>query len=183
MHLIFLVTIIGFSQRSQTVSEGHGGPDVDSFLLAIDVHSHGSERRDYEVHIHVINGNATVEATDIQFDLSYDALFGSRNGIDDPIKEIRNLEAGTLQFSRELTTTIRNDIRAEGLECYTLQIRNVDAPGYRDISSCNGDDTNSSDCFCRHTICIEDDDGMFILLTLLYTLTQMCGYFVLQHSM
>ena len=89
-------------------------------------------------------------------------MFGSRENSDDPIEEIRNLEAGQLRFSRDLTTSIKNDNRNESLECFTLHIHNSDAPGYRDISRCNEAYTNSSDYFCEHTICIEDDDGNVI---------------------
>ena len=155
---IFLDIFIGFSQRSQTVSEGAG---TDDFLLTIDVHSKGSERRDFELHIRVIGGNATVEGTNVQFDSSYDALFGSREDSDDPVTEIRNLEAGQLQLSQHLTTSIKNDNHSEGLECFTLEIRNPDVSEHRDTSTCNAASTNSSDYFCEHTICIEDDEGMY----------------------
>ena len=150
-------TFIGFNQRRQTVSESNGDLTSDGYYLTLLIHSTGSERRDYPVLIRVSTSNSTVEANNIQFDTSYDALFGSRTNTYDPIEETIIIEAGEMEH--ELITFIRNDFLPEGLECFTLLLSGKDTPGYRDISVCNDDSTNSTDYFCQHTICIEDDDG------------------------
>ena len=150
-------TFIGFNQRRQTVSESNEDLESDGYYLTLLIHSIGSERRDFPVLVRVITSNSTVEATNIQFDTSYDALFGSRTNTDDPIEEIIIIEAGVTEY--ELTTYIRSDFLPEDLECYTLLLSGIDTLGYRDISVCNQDYTNSTDYFCQHTICIKDDDG------------------------
>ena len=60
-------------------------------------------------------------------------------------------------------TFIRNDFNPEGIECYTLRIFPVGVPGRRELFTCNEfeDGVGADNCFCEHTICIEDDDGEF----------------------
>ena len=151
-------TFIGFSQRTQTVPEDDGDFATDGYYVTIPIHSVGSERRDYPVLVRVTTtNNSTVEGITSQFDPSYDALFGSRYNSYDPLEENFNLETGEVDF--ELSSFVQSDFVPEGLECFTLQLIGMDSPGFRDISVCNEDHTDSTDYFCRHTICIEDDDG------------------------
>ena len=151
---------IGFTQRSQTVSESNALPGTDGYEIRVWINSTGSEKRDYPVRIRVTTSNTTVEGFNIQFDTSYDVLFGTRDAADDPISETRAMPKGI--YYLELRAFIRQDFHSEGLECFTLKITSLDVKPFRDISSCNEDDTHPTNYFCRHTICIEDDDdGQF----------------------
>ena len=117
----------------------------------------GSERRDYPVRIGVRTTNSTVEGLNVQFDSSYDVLFGTRLSMDDIITEDLTVTKGT--FHSYFTAFVRQDFRSESLECFTLKISGLDVPGFREISACNDDHLRPTDYFCRHTVCIEDDDG------------------------
>ena len=151
-------TFIGFAERSQTVSESEAPSGDDGYYITVRINSAGSERRDYPVRIRVTSPiNTTVEGINIQFDPLFDVLFGSRLNIDDPITY--DLNVPTDVYSTSVSAFIRQDFTPEGLECFTLRISGIDAPGFRDISSCNEDSTHPTDYFCQHTICIQDDDG------------------------
>ena len=63
-----------------------------------------------------------------------------------------------------LTAFIRDDLRPENEECFTIRILPVDVLGRRELFSCNDDDSGADNYFCEHTICIEDDDGRFAIL-------------------
>jgi hypothetical protein len=150
-------TFVGFSQRRQTVSEGDTPFGADGFYVTTRIHSGGSERRSYPIRVRVTPNNSTVEGTNIQFESSYDALYGTRDSSDDPVQEIIDLPAGS--FELHLRLFIRDDLLAEGLECFTLKIRGIDVPGSREISACHEDDDDDpTEYFCKHTICIEDND-------------------------
>ena len=60
-----------------------------------------------------------------------------------------------------LMTVVQNDSRPEELECYTINIITTDIEGVRELFTCNENESNSTDFFCDHTICINDDDGQF----------------------
>ena len=153
---------IGFTQRSQTVSESNAPPGNDGYDISVWINSTGSERRDYPVRIRVTTSNTTVEGRNIQFNTLYDVLFGTRDDADDPITETRAMLKGT--YFSELRAFIRQDFRSEGLECFTLKITGLDFELFRHISSCNEDDTHPTNYFCQHTICIEDDDGQLTVV-------------------
>ena len=157
VYFLYPEMFIGFTQRSQTVSESYIPPGFAGFVPRIQINSTGSERRDYSVRIRVTTSNATVEGFNIQYDTSYDAVFGRRNEADDQISENITITKGT--FKSKLLAIIVPDFLPEGLECFTLKITGLDYEGFRDISSCNEDDTHPTNYFCEHTICIEDDDG------------------------
>ena len=151
-------TFIGFAERCQTVSESEAPSGDDGYYITARINSAGSERRDYPVRIRVTSPiNTTVEGINIQFDPLFDVLFGSRLNIDYPITY--DLDVPRDVYSTSVSAFIRQDFTPEGLECFTLRISAPDAPGFRDISSCNEDSTNPADYFCQHTICIQDDDG------------------------
>ena len=151
-------TFIGFAERSQTVSESEAPSGDDGYYITVRINSAGSERRDYPVRIRVTSPiNTTVEGINIQLDPLFDVLFGSRLNIDDPITY--DLNVPTDVYSTSVSAFIRQDFTPEGLECFTLRISAPDAPGFRDISSCNEDSTHPTDYFCQHTVCIQDDDG------------------------
>ena len=140
------------------MSESGAAPGFDGHDIAVRISSSGSERRDFPVRIRVTSPlSASVEATNVQFDSDFDVLFGTRLKRDDPITYNLNIEKGV--FSSEITAFVRQDFVPEPQECFTLIISGLDSSGYRDISSCNDDSTDSTDYFCQHTICIQDDDG------------------------
>ena len=149
--------LIGFAQRTQTVSESSTPPGADGYYIRVRVNSIGSEIRDYPVRIRVTTANTTVEGINVQFGSTYDALFGTRINVYDPITEELTVAKG--EFHTYSTAYIRQDFRSEGLECFSLLISGIDYPGFRDISSCNEDELHPTDYFCQHTVCIEDDDG------------------------
>ena len=64
-----------------------------------------------------------------------------------------------INFIVPLSTAIRNDFLSEAEECYSLRIFPIAIPGLREVFMCNDDDTNPTNYFCTHTICIQDDDG------------------------
>ena len=88
----------------------------------------------------------------------YDATFGRRVNLDDPIEGTRDLLLGERTVS-PLLTVIRNDFIPEEIECYTIRIFPVDVAGRHELFTCNEDNAGADSYFCVHTICIEDDDG------------------------
>ena len=150
---MFAAMIIGFTERIRTVSEGARG-EVDIFLLLINVFSLRTSEREHPMVFRVKESSATVE-TLIPSSFIFDATFGFRGNLDNSIEESRNLLPGKKTISLE--TGIRNDLIAENEECFTIQILPIDVLGRRELFSCNTDDQGSY--FCKHTICINDDDG------------------------
>ena len=57
------------------------------------------------------------------------------------------------------TTFIRDDVRPEDEECFTIRVIPVDVSGRRELFTCNEDDSGAINYFCQTEICIEDDDG------------------------
>ena len=107
------------------------------------------------------SNTAIVETFTIQNNPLYDALFGNRTDnvpLGDPIQVIEILNPG-IDVIPSLMTKIRNDFRPEDQECYTISIMTPDIEGVRESFTCNEDDSNSTEFFCDHTICIMDDDG------------------------
>ena len=162
LHSIFAEMIIGFRTHMTTINETLG-------ILNIDVHSKITSEVEYTIgfrHIRVGAG-ATVETDDITdpiFDNNFDARFGDRpnpNNEDNPLETTRILQVGRLEPLRPLTTTIVNDIRLEGDECYIINIFIIDTEtfGGRVNYDCNDNEDNPDDFFCDHTVCILDDDG------------------------
>ena len=160
--LPLLAMIIGFSERCVTISESNAAQGDDEFPLIINVHSNTTSEQEYRVLFRwqQTSSTATVEPINQPLTLNFDARFGSRVMPTSPIEDERILQAGDFQLRSELITFIRNDFRSEDEECYTLRILSPDVIGIRDIFDCFNDDTNATDFFCHHTICILDDDGI-----------------------
>ena len=157
-HNFVAAMLIGFTQRIRTVSEGQEGA-VDLFQLQIIISSLRSVEREHRMDICLLESstNATVE-TYISASNMFDATFGRRGNLDDPITQSRDLSPGERTISSPLLTYIRNDFVPEEIECYTIRIFPVDVPGRRELFTCNEDDAGADSYFCEHTICIEDDD-------------------------
>ena len=150
--------IIGFTERIQTVSEGHKGA-VDLFPLQINVSSLRTSEREHPMLFRLLEccTNATVE-TLVPASNVFDATFGHREHPSDPIEDIKDLPLGERTISSPLLTLIRNDLIPEEIECYTIRIFPVDVPGRRELFTCYEDNAGADSYFCEHTICIEDDD-------------------------
>ena len=152
--------IIGFTQRTQTVSESIALPREESFPLPIHVATLRTAEREYPMYFRVQGASslAIVEPIGGVVNQLYDATFGTRDTIRDPIEVFFVLEALQDTIS-PLTTFIRNDLRPEYEECFTIRILPVDIPGNQVLFSCYDDYYGEDNYFCEHTICIVDDDG------------------------
>ena len=151
--------IIGFTSRSQTVSEGDARSGEDFNLLLIDV---ATERTSERIHTIIFRhlesaSTATVVSMFLQGgNFLFDALFGNEGS--DPIEERFPLQPGS-DIIPSRVTEVLNDFRPEEDECYTIGIFTTDIPGARELFSCNDDEDMANNFFCLHTICITDDDG------------------------
>ena len=134
--------IIGFTQRTQRVSESMALPGEESFPLPIHVATLRTAEREYSLifRLQVSSSSANVEPIGEVVNPLYDARFGTRDNIDYPIKVFFVLEALQDTIS-PLTTFIRNDLRPEDEECFTILISPVDIPGDHVLFNCNYDDS------------------------------------------
>ena len=157
--------IIGFTTRTVYVSENDAEPGFEVWLLPIEVATVRTAEREHPMNfrLQVSSSSATVESIGAVVDPLYDATFGSRDSIDDPIEVFFVLEALQDTIS-PLTTFIRDDRRPENEECFTIRILPVDVPGRRYLFTCNEDDSGATNYFCQAEICIENDDGRFATL-------------------
>ena len=152
--------VIGFTQRMQTVSESIY-PGVHSFLLEINVAPmHFSEVEHRMVYRVLSTGSATVVPYgSVQLN-NVDVLFGSEA---DPIEVMDLLNVGETNIS-PLEAEILNDFVPEDNECFSIRISPVDTVGVRELFVCDYiDDISHRNFSCEHTVCIEDDDGEYIL--------------------
>ena len=152
--------IIGFTRRNQTTSEGMARPGEDSFPLSFTVSTLRTAEREHPIifRLQESASSASVEPLAGQTDPHFDAVFGSRDSANDPIKVFFVLETLADNIT-PLTAFITNDLRPEKEECFTIRLFPVDVPGRRELFTCNEDDVNAKKFFCEHTICIDDDDG------------------------
>ena len=154
--------IIGFTTRMVYVPENNTELGFDVWLLPIEVATMRTAEREHLMIFRVqeSSSSAIVEPIGGVVNLLYDATFGSRNNIGDPIDVLFVLEA-LEDTIPPLITFIRDDRRPEDQECFTIRISPVDVLGRREVFTCNEDDSGADNYFCEHTICIEDDDGRF----------------------
>ena len=151
--------IIGFDQRWQNVSE-NAGRDNETFPLFIDVSTmRTSERNHTIVFRYQQSSNIAIQSNPL-----YDALLG--NGTDMEIPPHKSIEFTHIlnpgsHVIPSLMAMVRNDNHPEDRECYTISIITRDVKGVREVFFCNEDESNPTDFFCDHTICIDDDDGQF----------------------
>ena len=151
--------MIGFSQRMQTVSEGMALPGDEFFRAMINVQtSTTSERLIRMTFIYQEStSTAIVEPLTALTNLHFDAIFGSIDQFNGPIKLSFDLLAG-MNSIPPLVTFIRNDFTPEDEECFTIRISANEVDGHRDTFTCN-EDIGTNGYFCEHTICRADDDG------------------------
>ena len=147
------------------VPENNTYPGGDVWLLPIEVATVRTAEREHPMNFRLQEASslAIVEPIGDVVNQLYDALFGTRDNIGEPIEEFFNLEA-LEDTIPSLTTFIRNDLRPEDEECFTISILPVDFIGRRELFACNEDDSGADNYFCQHTICIMDDDGRFAII-------------------
>ena len=154
---IILVMMIGFTQRIMTVSEGMVPPGEDLLDIDISVSTLRTSEREHPMlfRLQQSTSSAIVEPFGRVENLFFDVIFGTRYHSGGPIQEEFVLESlvGMIP-SRQVA--ILNDFRPEDEECFTIRIHVVDVAGRLEFFECNEEGTN---LFCKHTICIEDDDG------------------------
>ena len=151
--------VIGFTQSVRTVCECDVTEGEDLFPIDIEVATLRLAEREHPIVFRLQSvGTAIVEPhSDIQ-NLLFDALFGTREDADGLIDVEFNLE--NLQATiPPLPAQIRNDLRPEDEECFTIRIFPLYVPGRNELFSCNEDDSGEDNYFCEIKICIEDDDG------------------------
>ena len=158
----FLCTamVIGFTHRFQTVSESNALYREDFFPVNIPVATLRTAERVHPIvyRLQVSDSTAIVEPTGDLEDPLFDVVFGTSFGRYDPIDEefdLRRLEDNIPPLSAQ----IRNNLRPEDEECFTMGIFPIDIPGRRELFSCNEDNEGAVSYFCKTTICIEDNDG------------------------
>ena len=146
--------LIGFTQRSQTVSEGALPAGHNFQWLTIDVVTSRTSEKLHIVLFHVLESSTTaiVGSNNTVNNEFLDAVFGN-----DDTKENYTLNPGEDSIP-SLITAVRNDFRPEPLEYYTISMSTTDIVGVREHFMCN-DEENATEYFCHHTIYIENDDG------------------------
>ena len=154
--------VIGFTQRTQTVSESQAPENSDQFNTLLDVRALIISEKEFTVNFNVLSGDAEVQATNLIV-VPPDALFGIRDEVDTNIKDTRNLILLNDTLETPPVVTIIDDFRPEMEECFIITIAIPDG-GDRDNFVCREDNENSDSFFCRHTVCIVDDDGQFIIV-------------------
>ena len=155
--------IIGFTTRTVCVPENNTEPGFDVWFLPIEVATLRTAEREHPMIFRVqeASSSAIVEPIGDVVNQLYDATFGTRDNIGDPIEDFFVLDAleDTI-FSR--TAFIRDDRRLEDeKECFTLRVLPVDVPGRRERFTCNEDYSGEDNYFCQTEICIMDNDGRF----------------------
>ena len=149
--------IIGFSERRSTVSEGNA---EEHFRVPIGIATLRTAEREHPMNIRlqVSSSTAIVEPIGAVVNQLFDATFGTRDNIHDPIEELFVLEALD-DAVPSIITFIRDDLRPEDEDCFTLRVLPVDVSGRRELFTCNEDDSGAINYFCQTEICIKDDDG------------------------
>ena len=161
---LLIAMIIGFTQRSQTVSESMALPG-SVFPLSIDVATLRTAEREHPMIFRVLDANSLAIVEPIigaVVDPLYDARFGSRdnNGDGNRIEVVFVLKAFD-DAVPSMITLIKNDLRPENEECFTIHIFPVDVSGRRKLFFCHHD-SGADNYFCLTEICIEDDDGRYV---------------------
>ena len=163
--------MIGFTQRVQTVSENAALPGHDTFQLYIDVTAGRMADREYSI-IFILDQNTTavVESLGPVFRADFDAQFAVRDDPLEPLREGRLLHEGDTMLFSPLIVNIRNDFLIEEEECFTINIFPFDFNSFETFM-CNDE---AESLFCSHTICIEDNDGMYVSVSNLNFVTFSC---------
>ena len=164
--------VIGFSERYQRVREGEDiSPGHDCHLTLINVtHSTASQRQPtILLHFEGMSSTATVMEYSQSTDGQYDAIFikavgdpgvANTSGIIDRLTFV----LGPAELMRPvLAVCIRDDVITENRECLTVSISPEETSSDDELFTCNESET-ASNLFCEHTVCIEDNDGIYIVI-------------------
>ena len=157
--------VIGFTERIQTVCEDEAVLDQDFIPIEIGVATLRTAEQEHPMVFRLQpGGTAIVEPGDSLEDPLLDAVFGTRDSSysEAPIQEEFDLEP-LLSVIPPRLVDIRNDLRSEDEECFTIRVFPVDVPGRRELFICNEDEDGATDFFCETTICICDDDGRLVM--------------------
>ena len=155
--------VIGFTQRSRNVSEGAVTPGGEIFQLSIMVTTLRTSERGYRVILHHQEHRSTAVVDSLfQANVDADVLFGVSSSPGDPLVWTTDLLPGQSAF-QPITSAIINDFRMEPKECFIIRIYFSEFPGSREPQVTCNDDDGATNFFCEHTICIEDDDGNFVV--------------------
>ena len=157
--------VIGFTHRFQTVSESNALDGEDFFPVNIPVATLRTAEREHPIIFRpqVSDSTAMVISIDGPYNPLFDVLFGIRVEYNGPIEIDFDLER-LVDTIPPLPADIRNDLRPEDEECFTIHILPLDVPGRCELFSCNEDNEGAASYFCQTTICIEDDDGRTMAL-------------------
>ena len=162
---IILVMVIGFTQRMVTISESMALPGEDFFNIDISVSTLRTSEREHPMVFRLQESTSSaivVPGGDLS-NKFLDAVFGTRAHSDDLIQQEFDLDV-LVETIPSLPVDIRNDFFIEDEECFTIRIYAVDVPGRLELFRCNEEGPNF---FCKHTICIQDDDGKNLACNLL----------------
>ena len=155
--------VIGFTQRTLTVCENEAVPGEDFIPIEIDVATLRIAEREHPMVFRLQSGGtAIVEPGGSLENPLLDAVFGIRDEDDAPIEEEFDLEQLVAIIPPRLAD-IRDDLRPEDEECFTIHIFPVDVPGRHELFDCNEDEEGATNFFCETTICICDDDGRLVM--------------------
>ena len=172
--------IIGFTTRSQTVSEGDAPPGLDFNNLTIDVATERTSERSHTIAFRHLERRSTaiVESNVLQRNPLFDVLFS--NASNDPPEESFTLQPGQSAIP-SLITLVLNDFRPEDEECYTIGTFTAEIIGARELLfSCNDDEDMAENFFCLHTVCITNDDGIYYIA---YNVIVLNGFSLFQNHL
>ena len=143
---------IGFTQRIRSISESDV-PEGKYLYIRIALATLRLAERVHPMIFRLQSGGTAIVGPyfNVQYQ-AYDALFES----DAPIQV--EYRVNTIP---PLIVRIRDDLRPEDEECFTIPIFPRDVPGRRELFDCNEDEDGATNYFCETTICIEDNDGKF----------------------
>ena len=145
--------IIGFTERRRTVLEGDALLGLDTFVLPMPLATLRTAERKHPMSIRLFGSSANVEPIGGVVNRFYDATFGTRDNTDESIENFFVLDALDDTIT-SVATVIRDDLRPEDEECFTLRVLPVDVPGRRELFTCNEDDSGANNYFCQTEICI-----------------------------
>ena len=156
--------VIGFTQRTQTVSESQAPPNSDHFDIPLDVHARISEKELGVFTFIVLLSNAVVQPTNMILNTP-DALFGTRIDADFDITFTSSLTPFKATLRTPLFAVIIDDFLPEAEEFFEIGIVFPDSND-RDTISCTTEEEvpPPGGFFCRHTIFIVDNDGQLIIV-------------------
>ena len=145
-----LEMVVGFTDRFQTISESiFPDQDEEQFDITITISSKRVSEQEYRMQFSLQPGltNATVVPL-ISSTPNFDVRFGAQ-------------ESDLVPGSRSITITaeVKDDLRPEDKECFTVLIETIDTALRATFSCISDGDTSEQSYFCLHTVCIVDDDG------------------------